>query len=424
MGVPDSAIPAAEGYARASGIPYGQGLVKNRYIGRTFISPDQVERDQGVRRKLNPLRGTIAGKRLIVVDDSIVRGTTTRAVVRMLRDAGAAEVHLRISSPPYRWPCYYGLDTGTRAELIAANLDGRRDPGLRRAPTAWPTSSLDALRGGHRRARRRVLQRLPDRRLPGGGAGDPVQGRARTDRCLTSPADRRADRRRRGRPDLRRRRGRHRRRRPGRRRHQATWSRSTYRPEVIGDIGGFGGLFAVPPGYRHPVLVAATDGVGTKMAVARRPGRLRHRRHRPGRHVRRRPGLPGGRAAVLPRLPGPRPARPRPGRRADGGHRRRLPPGRLRHHRRRAGRASRVMGRATSTWSASRSGSSSATGSSTGGRSRPGDVLIGLPSPGLRSNGYSLARRALLDGAGRRLDGPAWDGARRPRWPTSCSCPR
>ena len=123
MGVPDSAIPAAEGYAQASGIPYGQGLVKNRYIGRTFIAPHQWERDQGVRRKLNPLRGTIAGKRLVVVDDSIVRGTTTRAVVRMLRDAGATAVHLRITSPPYRWPCYYGLDTGTPDELIAARLD-------------------------------------------------------------------------------------------------------------------------------------------------------------------------------------------------------------------------------------------------------------------------------------------------------------
>jgi amidophosphoribosyltransferase len=122
MGVPDSGLPAAEGYARRSGIPYGQGLVKNRYIGRTFIVPDQSQRAQGVRRKLNPLRDAIAGQRLIVVDDSIVRGTTTRAMVKMLREAGATEVHLRISSPPYRWPCYYGLDTGTRAELIAANL--------------------------------------------------------------------------------------------------------------------------------------------------------------------------------------------------------------------------------------------------------------------------------------------------------------
>jgi amidophosphoribosyltransferase len=123
MGVPDSGLPAAEGYARRSGIRYGQGLVKNRYIGRTFIVPDQAQRAQGVRRKLNPLRDAIAGRRLVVVDDSIVRGTTTRAMVRMLREAGAAEVHLRISSPPYRWPCYYGLDTGTRAELIAANLE-------------------------------------------------------------------------------------------------------------------------------------------------------------------------------------------------------------------------------------------------------------------------------------------------------------
>ena len=121
MGVPDSGVPAAEGFALASGIPYGQGLIKNRYIGRTFISPDQKTRDKGVRRKLNPLKENIAGKRLVVVDDSIVRGTTTRALVRMLRDAGAAEVHLRISSPPFMWPCFYGIDTPSRTELLAAN---------------------------------------------------------------------------------------------------------------------------------------------------------------------------------------------------------------------------------------------------------------------------------------------------------------
>ncbi|MDQ2727110.1 MAG: amidophosphoribosyltransferase [Actinomycetota bacterium] len=123
MGVPDSGLPAAEGFARRSGIPYGQGLVKNRYIGRTFIVPDQAQRAQGVRRKLNPLRDAITGRRVVVVDDSIVRGTTTRAMVRMLQEAGAAEVHLRISSPPYRWPCYYGLDTGSPSELIAANAE-------------------------------------------------------------------------------------------------------------------------------------------------------------------------------------------------------------------------------------------------------------------------------------------------------------
>jgi len=122
MGVPESGVPAAEGFARRSGIPYGQGLVKNRYIGRTFILPDQRMRDRGVRRKLNPLRENIAGKRLVVVDDSIVRGTTTRQMVRMLRDAGAAEVHLRISSPPLKWPCFFGMDFGSRAELLAANM--------------------------------------------------------------------------------------------------------------------------------------------------------------------------------------------------------------------------------------------------------------------------------------------------------------
>ncbi|MGI8777589.1 MAG: amidophosphoribosyltransferase [Acidimicrobiales bacterium] len=122
MPVPESGIPAAEGYARRSGIPFGHGLVKNRYIGRTFIVPSQDQRSQGVRMKLNPIRDNIAGKRLVVVDDSIVRGTTTRAMVAMLREAGAAEIHLRISSPPYRWPCFYGMDTGTRSQLLAADL--------------------------------------------------------------------------------------------------------------------------------------------------------------------------------------------------------------------------------------------------------------------------------------------------------------
>jgi amidophosphoribosyltransferase len=122
MGVPESGIPAAEGFARRSGIRYGQGLVKNRYIGRTFIAPTQALRALGVRMKLNPLRDNIAGKRLVVIDDSIVRGTTTRAMVSMLREAGAAEIHLRVSSPPYRWPCFYGMDTGARGELLAANL--------------------------------------------------------------------------------------------------------------------------------------------------------------------------------------------------------------------------------------------------------------------------------------------------------------
>lgn len=122
MPVPESGIPAAQGYARASGVPYGDGLVKNRYVGRTFIQPSQQLRGQGVRLKLNPLPENIRGKRLVVVDDSIVRGTTTRQVVSMLRETGAAEVHFRVSSPPYRWPCFYGMDTGQRSELLAADM--------------------------------------------------------------------------------------------------------------------------------------------------------------------------------------------------------------------------------------------------------------------------------------------------------------
>ena len=123
IGVPDSGVPAAEGFAHHSGIPFGQGLVKNRYIGRTFIAPTAEARADGVRRKLNPLRESVGGKRLVVIDDSIVRGTTTSQIVRMLREAGASEIHLRISSPPFRWPCFYGIDTPTRDELLAAILD-------------------------------------------------------------------------------------------------------------------------------------------------------------------------------------------------------------------------------------------------------------------------------------------------------------
>jgi amidophosphoribosyltransferase len=120
--VPESGTPAAIGYAEASGIPYGTGLVKNSYVGRTFIQPSQTIRQLGIRLKLNPLRDVIEGKRLVVVDDSIVRGNTQRALVRMLREAGAREVHVRISSPPVKWPCFYGIDFATRAELIANGL--------------------------------------------------------------------------------------------------------------------------------------------------------------------------------------------------------------------------------------------------------------------------------------------------------------
>ena len=120
--VPESGTPAAIGYAEQSGIPYGMGLVKNAYVGRTFIQPSQTIRQLGIRLKLNPLREVIKGKRLVVVDDSIVRGNTQRALIRMLREAGAAEVHVRISSPPVTDPCFYGIDFASKAELIASSM--------------------------------------------------------------------------------------------------------------------------------------------------------------------------------------------------------------------------------------------------------------------------------------------------------------
>ena len=265
MGVPESATPAAEGYARRSGIPYGQGLVKNRYIGRTFIAPSQELRSRGVRMKLNPLRENIAGKRLVVVDDSIVRGTTTRAIVAMLRESGAAEVHLRISSPPYRWPCFYGMDTGERGELLAANLTVDEIRDYVGADTL-AYLDLDRLVDRDWRGRRRLLHRLPHGELPGARAGDAVEERARgpgacVDAGLMGSLDYRSagvdidageEAVRRIKP------------------HVA----STTRPEVIGGIGGFGALFALEPGkYDDPVLVSSTDGVGTKAMIATATGR-------------------------------------------------------------------------------------------------------------------------------------------------------
>jgi amidophosphoribosyltransferase len=119
--VPDSGVPAAIGYAHESGIPFAMGLVRSHYVGRTFIEPQQSIRHFGVKLKLNAVQGLLRGKRVVVVDDSIVRGTTSRKIVKMIRDAGATEVHLRISSPPTAWPCYYGIDTPTRQELIASS---------------------------------------------------------------------------------------------------------------------------------------------------------------------------------------------------------------------------------------------------------------------------------------------------------------
>ncbi|MFB2833748.1 amidophosphoribosyltransferase [Floridanema evergladense] len=120
IGVPDSGIPAAIGFSQASGIPYVEGLIKNRYVGRTFIQPTQKMRETGIRMKLNPLKDVLCGRRVVIVDDSIVRGTTSRKIIKALRDAGATEVHMRISSPPVTHPCFYGIDTDSQDQLIAA----------------------------------------------------------------------------------------------------------------------------------------------------------------------------------------------------------------------------------------------------------------------------------------------------------------
>ena len=163
--VPESGTPAAIGYAQASGIPYGSGLVKNAYVGRTFIQPSQTIRQLGIRLKLNPLRDVIRGKRLVVVDDSIVRGNTQRALVRMLRESGALEVHVRIASPPVRWPCFYGIDFASRAELVANGLDF---DGVRRSIGADSLGyvSLEALVAASEQPRSRLCAACFDGNYP------------------------------------------------------------------------------------------------------------------------------------------------------------------------------------------------------------------------------------------------------------------
>jgi amidophosphoribosyltransferase len=163
--VPESGTPAAIGFAEASGIPYGAGLLKNAYVGRTFIQPSQTLRQLGIRLKLNPLRDNVRGRRIIVVDDSIVRGNTQRAIVRMLREAGALEVHVRISSPPVNWPCFYGIDFATRAELLANGLDNE---GIRRSIGADTLGyvSLDGLVAATEQPRTRLCRACFDGDYP------------------------------------------------------------------------------------------------------------------------------------------------------------------------------------------------------------------------------------------------------------------
>ncbi|MGH9275784.1 MAG: amidophosphoribosyltransferase [Acidimicrobiales bacterium] len=189
MGVPESGVPAAEGFARRSGIPFGQGLVKNRYIGRSFIAPSQELRARAVHMKLNPLRENLVGKRVVVVDDSIVRGTTQKQITKMLREAGATEVHLRITSPPVKWSCFYGIDTGDRTELLASSLtvDEIREylnvdtlayiqlDRLIQATGAPGAGFCDACFTGHYPVAVPVTLRKHVLEEPAGGLGSPVQ---------------------------------------------------------------------------------------------------------------------------------------------------------------------------------------------------------------------------------------------------------
>ena len=280
--VPESGTPAAAGYAEESGIPFGQGFVKNAYVGRTFIQPSQTLRQLGIRLKLNALEHMIRGKRIVVVDDSIVRGNTQRAQVRMLREAGALEVHVRISSPPVKWPCFYGIDFATRAELIANGLDARGDRRQRRRRhprlhLARRHDRLDRSRPAstpvhrllHRRVPDRAARREPARQAPARGStqSSPTirQGAARPEQPLTprsqqsvSESNAYAE--------------------AGVNIQAADtaielmkgWIEKARRPEMIGGLGGFAGLFdaSALTRYERPLLATSTDGVGTKVAIA------------------------------------------------------------------------------------------------------------------------------------------------------------
>ena len=171
IGVPDSGTPAAQGFAAAAGLPYADGLVKNRYVGRTFIEPDQAMREHAVQMKFNPLPDVVAGRRVAIVDDSVVRGSTTRKIVAMLRAAGALEVHVRVSSPPVVSPCYYGIDMATEQELLAA---GRTLDEVRAAIGADSLAylSLDGLQAATSRGAERFCRACLTGRYPTGVPGD------------------------------------------------------------------------------------------------------------------------------------------------------------------------------------------------------------------------------------------------------------
>ena len=256
--VPDSGVFAALGYSRASGIPFEFGLIRNHYVGRTFIEPQNSIRHFGVKVKLNPVRPLIEGRRVVLVDDSIVRGTTSRKIVKMVRDAGAREVHLRISSPPTAWPCRYGIDTPSREELIAANqtVEQIRDfvgadslsyltlEGMLGAVSGPNDSYCTACFTGDYR----VAMSGEDERQhalfshPGRGRSM-SSGAYRAAGVDIDAQDEALD-------------------------EVKGLVRSTLTEGVLSELGAFGGLFRLPDGLEQPILVASADGVGTKLRVA------------------------------------------------------------------------------------------------------------------------------------------------------------
>ncbi len=317
---PESGTPAAIGYAEQSGIPYGQGLVKNSYVGRTFIQPSQTIRQLGIRLKLNPLKEIVQGKRLIVVDDTIVRGNTQRAIVKMLREAGATEVHVRISAPPVAWPCFYGIDFATRAELLAGSMDVEE---IREHLGADSLGyiSMEGLDRGHHDPGEQALPSLLRRHLPHPdrpGQGRQVRpGGPRMTSYAAAGVDIEA----------------------GDRAVELMKSKvaRSRRPEVVDDASGFAGLFDVSALLKFR---AAADGDLDRRGrhqghAGLQAGQARHDRHRPGRHGRRRPGGLRGRAALHDRLHRLRQGRARAHRRDRRRRRRGLPPGGLRPGRRR-----------------------------------------------------------------------------------------
>ncbi|MBE3575302.1 MAG: phosphoribosylformylglycinamidine cyclo-ligase [Firmicutes bacterium] len=277
IAAPDSGVSAAMGYAQASGIPYQIGLVKNRYVGRTFIQPSAAVRSQGVNIKLTAVEPVVRGRRVILIDDSVVRGTTSAKTVALLRQAGASQVHLLVASPAYRYPCFYGIDTSQAGDLIAArrsveevrqmigadSLHYLSEEGLVRAVGQareklclacfngqYPLPveeglSKDLMEPGHGEA----CQAESPSQASDGGTPPPPPRPAYEQSGVDVTAGYEAVRR------------------------IKPLAARTFRPEVLTDLGSFGGAFAVPQGYRDPVLIAGADGVGTKLKVAFLAGR-------------------------------------------------------------------------------------------------------------------------------------------------------